>query len=160
MVHSHKARVYDLGFTLIEVLVVIAIMLILSMVTITGLGSFSYRSGPSSAARTVLGTIEEAHARTLGSHNDTVHGVHVESNSVTLFQGATYNASDVQNEVRPLPARTTISTISLAGGGADIIFTRLSGTTAQTGTLTIQSTADATVFRTITIYKTGFSEIQ
>lgn len=148
------------GFTLLEIVIVVAIMGILALISVTGLQSFAYRSGHISASRTVLGALEEAQARTLASQDDTVFGVHFETDSVTIFQGSTYTAGNIHNEIRILPARTSISTVTLFGGGSNVLFNRLNGTTSHTGTIQVVVTADTTAFRTITVYKTGFCEIQ
>jgi prepilin-type N-terminal cleavage/methylation domain-containing protein len=147
------------GFTLIEVLLVIAIMLLLLLLSVSGMQLFASRSAHLSAARVVLGTLEEAHARTLASHGDVAYGVHFEAQSVTLFQGATYDASAVTNEVRTLPVRASITSIALSGGVSNITFTRLQGRATASGTVTVATTADASVSRTISIYESGFSEI-
>jgi prepilin-type N-terminal cleavage/methylation domain-containing protein len=148
------------GFTLIEVLVVIAIMLILTLISLQGLQTFAYRTGYIGAARTVLGALEEAQARTLASDNALAYGVHFETSSVTIFQGSTYVAGAATNDVRTLPNRTSIDNIALAGGVSSVVFARLTGTTPASGTVRVIVTADPTASRTITIYKTGFSEIQ
>lgn len=153
-VHARK------GFTLVEVLVVMAIMLILTLISVQGLQTFAYRTGYISAARTVFGALEEAQARTLASDGSLAYGVHFETDSVTIFQGSTYTAGTVTNDVRTLPARTSIDNIALVGGTNNIIFTRLTGTTSSSGTVRVIVTSNSSLSRTITIYKTGFSEIQ
>lgn len=146
------------GFTLFEVLIVIAIMLLLTTLSITGLHSFSSRSNHTSAAHTILGALEEAQARTLACDGDTAYGVHFEPTQVVIFQGTSYTAGAPENDIRQLPARTTISNLSI-GGGNDVFFTRLNGSTSSTGTVTVALIADTNINRVITIYESGLSEI-
>jgi prepilin-type N-terminal cleavage/methylation domain-containing protein len=147
------------GFTLIELLVVISIILILTLISLQGLQTFAYRTGYIGASRTVLGALEEARARTLASDGGISYGVHFETNSVTIFQSPTYVAGATTNDTRLLPARTSIDTVTLNGGGNDVIFARLTGKTTSSGTIRVIVTADASASRTITVYPTGFSEI-
>jgi len=48
---------------------------------------------------------------------------------------------------------------SLAGGGNDVIFNRLSGETGQSGTITVYSSATGGT-KIVTIYKTGVVQFQ
>jgi prepilin-type N-terminal cleavage/methylation domain-containing protein len=154
----HKRLIGDPGFTLVEVLVVIAITLILTVVSITGLREFSNRSGHKSAAHTILGALEEAHARTLSSDGDTTYGVHFETDMVVVFEGTSYTAGDPDNDERSLPARTNVTNISL-GGGSEVYFERLSGDVSPTGTVTVSLTHSSSTSKTVTIYSSGLSEI-
>ena len=146
------------GFTLIEVLVVIAISTILTAVSIAGLREFSNKSGHKTAAHTVLGALEEAHARTLSSEGDIAYGVHFETNMVVVFEGTSYTAGDPDNDEHPLPSRTSITNISI-GGGSEIYFERLSGDASPSGTITVALTSNPATSKTITIYSSGLSEI-
>lgn len=148
------------GFTLIELLFVIAIILILSAVTIEGFQMFASRAKHTEGAHVVLGALQEAHARTLASEGDTSYGVHFGAGSAVIFSGTTYIAGDVTNDVRTLPAQTSITNTSLSGGGNEVYFARLSGDATPTGTVTVSSTRDAAASSTIIIYRTGLSEIK
>ena len=146
------------GYTLIELLIVIAIILVLVVVSVQGFIAYTRSTGPQAAARTVLGSLEEAHARTLASENDTEYGVHVETSSVTLFVGTTYTSGDASNDVRTLPHRTEISAYAISGGGDEIVFDRITGDALMTGTITV-SRVGGSEARTITVHATGLSEI-
>jgi len=146
------------GYTLIELLIVIAIILVLVVVSVQGFIAYTRSTGPQAAARTVLGSLEEAHARTLASENDTEYGVHIDSDAVTVFSGTSYTAGHADNDVRTLPARTEVSAYSLTGGVDDIVFERLTGETQVTGTITV-SRIGGTESRTITVHASGLSEI-
>jgi len=147
------------AFTLIEVLITISITLIILLISVSGLRLFSKRTTHLSATRIVLGALEEAHAQTLASYNDTAYGVHIDTGSVTIFEGATYDASATTNDVRTLPARTSVLSTSLSGGVSDITFERLTGNASTEGTVTVGVTTDATISQTITIHSSGLTEI-
>lgn len=148
----------NVGFTLIEVLIVVAILLILVTASVAGLQAFSARARHVNAAHVVLGALEEAHARTLASDNDDAYGVYFETNQVTIYQGTSYVSGDPNNDVRILPAQTNIALISL-GGGDEVQFERLTGSASPTGSITVVDNGDASASSTIVIYDTGLSEI-
>ncbi|HCC04762.1 TPA: hypothetical protein DEP58_00470 [Patescibacteria group bacterium] len=159
MLFPKKKFKLERGFTLTEVLVVIALLLILSALSIGGFRTFAVRSGQAAVSQTVLGALKEAHAKTLASLDDTTYGVHFESSSVTIFQGGTYTASSTENSVRELPTRTSITNVSLTGGSTDVVFARLTGTASSVGTVTVAITSDLTSSQVITIHKSGLCEI-
>ena len=150
---SHQA-----GFTLLETVMVVGLALILTVISIAALQQFGNRSGHREAAHIILGTLEEAHARTLASQNDTVYGVHFEATEVVVFEGATYIAGDPTNETYPLPPRASITNIAL-GGSSEATFERLSGSATATGTVTVALTSDVSQSKTLTIYTSGLTEI-
>jgi len=146
------------GFTLIEMLVVIAIVLILLAGSVEGFRMFATGSGGDASARRVLKTLEEAHARTLSADNDTQYGVYFDASGATLFAGSAYVSGDTDNEVTVLN-RASITSIDLSGGAQEIVFARIRGTPSATGTITIAQTGDASIIRTVRIHETGLAEI-
>lgn len=156
---TYRGTSTEKGVTLIELLVVIAIILIISLISVVGFQSFARRSELMTINHVVLGAVKEAQAKTLASLDDTVYGVHFETSQVTIFEGNTYDASDVDNDVRSFPARTSITNISLSGGGTDIVFERLTGKASSSGTVTTTAVSDVSTSQTITIYQSGLSEI-
>ncbi len=142
------------GFTIIESLIGIAIIAIIATIFVSLFGSFRGTSELTEVHTTIVGMLEDARARTLAAESNSAHGVHFETARAVLFRGNSYNASASSNEPYLLPGTVTISTISL-GGPADVVFTRLVGTTTASGTITLQSVSDVTRTRTITILSTG-----
>lgn len=107
----------------------------------------------------VLTKLREARALTLASKNDAQWGVHLASSSITLFEGASYDAGDASNVNINLNPLVTLATITLEGGGSDVVFDRLTGSTPQSGTTTLSLIASSTMTRTIVIYETGVVEM-
>jgi len=56
-----------------------------------------------------------------------------------------------------LNASDAVFNITLAGGGSDVIFNRLTGETSQNGVITLSSPSTAQI-KTVTVYKTGVVE--
>jgi hypothetical protein len=131
-----------------ELLVVLVIILIFLGVTLQGL-----------VAQTVA-LVGEARSLTLFSKDATVYGVHFSNASVTRFTGPVYTPSDPDNVVVPLPSYVVIGDITLAGGGSDVVFHRLTGETDMFGSVTFELSADAARTETITISETGLVEVE
>ena len=110
-------------------------------------------------ARRIAKQLEEAHARTLASDDDTTYGVHFATSTVTLFPGTLYIAGSSENKVLTL-RKAEIASINLSGGVQDIYFNRLRGSASATGTVTVIQTADEALTRVIRIYDSGLVDIE
>lgn len=143
------------GFTLIEVLVVVAVLVVLSAIMATSLSAFRNSKVLDAAVEDTLTTISKARGDTLAGKNNTQYGVHFQSDRIVLFVGNTYVANDANNKTTMLDSALEISTISLAGGGVDVIFDRLTGNTSQSGTVVIRVASSPVTAHTITISGTG-----
>ena len=146
---------HNTGLTLLEVLFAITI---LGALAIMGFLSFLPLRGDAdvtAVSNQIIATLQLARNRTLASVNDTQYGVHFESNQFTLFVGNSYNSAALDNETHDLPSGIEISSINLIGGGSDVIFERVDGTTDQSGTLDVVLTRDTTNTNTISILPSG-----
>jgi prepilin-type N-terminal cleavage/methylation domain-containing protein len=148
------------GFTLIEVLVVIAIAAILFAVTLVGLSGLRDETDLGLAVDDAVSFLQSARAKTLSSEGGSDYGVHFETSKFVLFKGNTYSAIDPNNIVRNVPSSIEISPITLNGGVVDLLFKRLTGETTEHGTVTLRLVNDITVMRTIAITPTGLAHIQ
>ena len=146
------------GVTLMEVLMVIGIIATLSVLSFVAFRNLNSTRALEGEAGRVAGELQKARALTLSSKNQAQFGLHVQASQVTLFQGVVFVAGSSTNTVTGLNPLITISSISLAGGGSDVVFNRLSGKTAENGTITLSRTGGAS--KTITIYSTGLVEMQ
>jgi len=149
-----------MGFTLAEILVAITIAVILFAITVSGFVGLREQSDIAIVVDDSISFLQEARAKTLSSDNAAQYGVHFETNTFVLFSGDTYNASDPGNKVRNLSASVEISAYSFAGGGAEVVFKRLTGETSENGTVTFRLKNNPTITRTIEIEPTGLAHIQ
>jgi type II secretory pathway pseudopilin PulG len=147
------------GFTVIELLVVFSIMVLLFGIIVSTFFSFRKNQSLALDTQTVVSLLRQARNQTLSSKNSTVYGVHFSSPQAVLFVGSTYSSSDPLNETFNLSSTDTILTITLTGGGNDVIFQRLTGETNQNGTIVI-SAPGLSQTKTVTIYKTGLVDSQ
>jgi prepilin-type N-terminal cleavage/methylation domain-containing protein len=150
---------YMRAFALLELLIVLSVIGILSVISFVSLAGLSRANVLDVATGDIVSILSEARSRTLSSEGDSVYGVHFEAGSVTLFTGDTYSAIDPSNVDIPLSSAVTISAITLTGGATEVVFSRLSGDTAVTGTVTVALYSDATNTKIITIPSTGVASV-
>ncbi|MEA1929794.1 MAG: prepilin-type N-terminal cleavage/methylation domain-containing protein [Patescibacteria group bacterium] len=145
------------GFSAIELLVAIAIIAIVVAVMVVPLNNLRRRQAVNSDSEQVISLINEARSRTISAVGGAQHGVYVEADQLTLFQGVSYPGASIQ--VLDLASGVSVSTINLVGGGDVIIFDKITGKTGQSGTLVISLDADASQERTVLIESTGLAHL-
>ncbi len=136
------------GFTLIEMLLVIAIIAIISGISIPVYQSFQVRNDLDIATASIVQSLRRAAVLSQAVDNDTSWGVYVTSGSLTLFKGTSYATRDSNfDELFDIPLTITPSGVS------EIVFTKFTGLPQTTGTITLTSNTNET--RTITINAKG-----
>ena len=147
------------GITVVELIIVLAVAGIISLVAFSPLVRFRDNQVLVATTEQIVSLIYTARTNTSASKDAAQYGVHFESDRVVLFKGATFTEPNSNNKELALPPSIGISTISLNGGGADIVFDRLVGTTAQFGTIVLTLKSNASSTRTIAIGQTGTVEL-
>ncbi len=145
------------GFSIIEILIVLGIMAILTGITFSVFSSVKKAQALEKDRDSIIEVLRQARSQTLSSKNASQYGVHITSSQITLFTGTSYSVGNSSNQDFILQGSDTIVTISLTGGGSDVVFNRLTGETNQNGTITISSPSTSQT-KTVTIYKTGLVE--
>lgn len=147
------------GFSFIELVIVIGILTIISGVAILFLRSLVIQTDLSGNAKNIISTLNLAKSKTVSSEGASQWGAHFEADKFAIFKGATYNAGDANTKIYNLPTALEISTISLNGGGNNVLFTRITGQTSNYGTVTIREKAQITNLININIENSGQSSI-
>ncbi len=145
------------GFTAIEILVVVIIGVLIATTFIGSLSNFLTAQVVRNTTEDVLGLIQEARTKTIASENSSQYGIHFQSDKAVLFVGSTYTAGASTNKEIVFDTRVYASSISLQGGGSDLLFNRLTGDTGTYGTIVIRLVSSTTGQKTITISQTGVS---
>lgn len=136
------------GFTLLEVLLSIAIIGILAGISMPIYQSFQVKNDLDVAVNTIVQTLRRAQLLSQAVDGDSSWGVYMQNGSITLFQGADYSSHDSNfDEVFDVPTSITFSGIQ------EIVFTKFSGEPQTTGIITLNSSTNET--RTITINEKG-----
>ncbi|KKW12881.1 MAG: hypothetical protein UY50_C0002G0002 [Parcubacteria group bacterium GW2011_GWA2_49_9] len=68
---------------------------------------------------------------------------------------STYSVGAAGNQMQTLHDEVKISALALTGGGFEIVFSKLTGATTQSGTVTLTTLRDAGTTKVITITSTG-----
>ena len=139
---------HNKGFTLIEVLLSLALMALLAVMSVPVYQSFQVRNDLDIAAVTLAQTLRRAELLSQAVDGDSTWGVRIESGLITLFKGASYGARDFNfDETFIVPTSITPS------GAQEFVFAKLSGAPQSTGTVTFTSSINET--RTITVNARG-----
>lgn len=148
---------YKKGLSLVEVLVAISILVIIVGVSLGSFYALNQRSAINANVDIARSALSQARIKTLGGDDSSHWGVNFASSTVTIFKGSTYSVGASTNIKYDLNPRATISSMSISGGGSNIIFNRLTGETSNAGISTITfSSGNAST--TITVYGTGIVE--
>lgn len=147
------------GFTMIEILVAIGVLAIIGTTVFVGFSTATESADLKTSAFKVVDALQFARTRTIASLASSQYGVHFEQTQYVLFRGAAYSALDPDNIVYPLSSRVEIADITLAGGGSDVVFDRLTGKTAQEGTLSVRVVADPSQLKIVEISVAGRADV-
>jgi len=140
------------GFTFIEIAIVIAILvLVISTVTFSFF-SFGQRQSLDEGSLNVLSVFNEARSMAMSSKNFSNYGVHINQDSVILFQNSFGTGNSEYDTGNTINLSTTIV-------GNEVLFNKVTGETANNGTITISLTSSSSQSKTITIYPTGATEM-
>lgn len=122
------------GFTLLEVLLSVALIGIISGVSMFLSHSFQTQSALDTAARSYGEFSRRAQIRSGGVENDTSWGVNISSSTITLFQGTVFALRESSfDETYVIPSNVTVS------GVQEIIFTKVTSTPSPFGTTTFSN---------------------
>lgn len=147
------------GYTVVELVLVIGILAILIAASVPAFTSFTSRYQADTQSQDLAQLLRIAQNKSMVSEDDSQFGVHLvtgDGGSFTLFKGSTYAGRDLSfdEEVHTLPNGTSLTdTIT----GDDVIFTKVEGSTVNTGVITITQGAGGS--HTVTINEVGMVDL-
>lgn len=141
------------GFTLFEILVVIALVVLICTVSFSSLYNLNTNQILARETGAVVSYMERARSKSLSSQNFSEYGLHLATTSVTLFTGENYSSTSTTNELYQLNSQVTLSD-ALTGSASDFYFSKITGKPNATGTVTL-SLKNSTSTKVITLYATG-----
>lgn len=147
------------GFTLLEILSAVGIIILLCIIIISSFSSFRKNQEFENSIEDAVSLLNSARAKTLSSENASQYGVHIESSRIVLFKGEIFSLSDPYNQIIDLPSSVEIKDINLNGGGDSVVFKRLTGDTDNYGSFVISAKSDIQKTKTISIKSTGILNV-
>jgi len=150
------------GFTLIEVLTIVGILIVLIALSIPALRFFQKESDLNNSAEEIINTLRIAQNKTLASEGASQWGGYFTTSTsphqYILFQGSSYQArATSSDEIHKLPETVEIYEINLWGGN-EVVFERVTGhasSTSQFGKVTIRLKTDISKAKTVYIENSG-----
>lgn len=125
-----KTKLRTQGFTLIEILIVISMILFLFGLSLPVYQSMMFGSEVENANKILVSTLRRAQTQSTAGLDDSKWGVYVTSTHVILFKGDTYATRDTTADTSyTFPAALAVS------GPTEIVFTKRYGTPSTTGTI-------------------------
>lgn len=132
ILHSTPARSGRAGFTLIEILVASAVLLVLfGSAAVFGFSSYR-RQMIVSERDNLVAVLGQARSLSLANVRQSDHGVYLAGGDYVLFEGSAY-ASRNSSYDRTYPKSGSLTLT----GPSEVVFHRLSGEVASTGTIGI-----------------------
>lgn len=120
------------GFTLIEIILVIAIMIILAGITMPVVADYLRQEEVAKSVDMFYLKIKEARDLAINQVDDSSFGIAITNSSFTLFKGDGYSNRDISEDfVYVMPAQVTIS------GLPEINFSKVTGKSSSATTYTI-----------------------
>lgn len=144
------------GFTLMEMLIAIGIVLLILGLSFFSLKDYIKRERINNEVRVLVSFLQEARSKTLSAKDSSQYGVRTETNQIILFKGSAYSAGDPNNSVHDMDSSVYLS----IGGGLDTVFKRITGEVVglTEPRYIIIYTTDASLERTIVIHPSGLIE--
>jgi Tfp pilus assembly protein FimT len=148
------------GFTIVELLTVIAIFFIICGIAAQIFPVFQKEGELSNSTEKIINILRLGQSKTLASEGASQYGVYFDITTnphrYILFKGANYASREVNSdEVHEISKSVEIYEIILGGGGQKVVFSRLTGETANSGKVSLRLKSDNSKIKIIGIQSSG-----
>jgi len=150
---------YSFGFTLVELILIIALMVVIVMISILALGGRKGTTELEGVTKQIVSQLREAQSKSASQVNSTTWGVRIDNATSGAYFGAysssTYSTSTKAGYTRlPRNIRFVTSTLPV-GSYREITFAQISGLPSTTTIISLQLTDTPNVSTTITVGQGG-----
>jgi len=151
---------FSFGLTIIELLTVVAILIILTSISISLFRIFQKESGLTNTAEEIINMLRFAQNKTLASQESSQWGVYFLTSSspqeYILFKGSDYASRDpAYDQVHKILEKIEIYEVNLTGGGSEIVFERISGNTDYSGNISLRLKENTLKTRQVIVEQSG-----
>ena len=143
------------GYTVMELLVVIAVLAILAGLSMAGFSNFSKKEALDAGATALIAGLRDARAQTLASVGGSQYGIHVSTTTFSFFKGSTYDAGSPSTSVFKFSSYVRASSTL-----SDFVFQRITGNSVASGTIDVYMASDPSIKKTIQVEATGIIDIE
>ena len=147
------------GFTFIELVVVMGILIVLGAVAIPTIFDFQEESALNDGAREIVSTLSLAQSKTLASEGGERWGVYFTTSTspeqYVLFKGEDFDSRTTSSDKVSKVFRTLEFFEINFGGGQEIVFDRITGETSQTGRVSLRLKDKPGRFRIVYVENSG-----
>ena len=152
-------RKSDTGFTLIELLIAIAVLLIMGVIVIPNIILLQKNPPLNTAYEEVITLLRVAQSKTLSSEGNSQYGLYFDTASsphrYIVFKGASYATRDSAfDRAYALPGTVEFSQIN-TGAASEVVFDKLTGSTANSGNISLRLKDGTGQAKTIYIGNSG-----
>ncbi len=155
-----RIRNKDFGFTIVELLVVLA--LVAAIAVVAGINLFGNRNKTdlASATQDIVASLRQAQSNAMSQNQNTAWGVYFNNATNTtpffaLISSSTYQTSTVAGQY-PLPKSVLYDTATLASGASTTIsFAQVTGFASASKTIRIYIGSQSSLSSTISIASSG-----
>lgn len=146
---------YSTGFTLLELIIGIGILVIILAISIPSIISLQRRPLVNNTSEEVMNTLKLAQNKALSSEGNSQYGVYfnttADPHQYILFKGSSYALRDTAfDQIYSISSETEFYAINI-GGGNEIVFDRLTGTTQNPGDISLRLKMDNSQTKTINV---------
>ena len=139
------------GFTLIEIILVVALLVLMGGISVPIYQSLQVRKNLDVATYAITQNLRQAQALSQSGTGDITWGVRISTGNITLFKGINYSGRDTAFD-----ENTEISSNIVPSGISEIVFSKLFGEPQTTGDIILTNINNDT--ETITINPKGTIE--
>lgn len=125
----------QLGFSLVETIIVLALIIVIATFSIIGFRNFARFQQYNQAVNDTVVLLYQTRLSARSAEENSNHGVKFLISSTTRFIGDTYDAADPMNEVAVY--NSVWFETNLTGGVDEIVFNKLTGLPTATGTIVV-----------------------
>lgn len=155
-----KQNNFSLGLTIIELLTIVAILTILTSISIPLLRIFQKESDLTNTAEEIINVLRLTQNKTLASQETSQWGIYfsisISPQEYILFKGSDYSSRDPSYDlIHKVPEDIEIYEVDLAGGGTEVVFERVTGTTNYSGSISLRLKEDALKTRQVIVEQSG-----